>query len=378
MRPILAIIAAALVLQPPDKPPPHEDAASSVPYAVETVAENLEVPWDIVFVSADRMLFTERPGRVRLYENGKLHPEPYYTVPNVHVRRGGEIGLMGICLHPDYATSKFVYLSFGHTSGDVRVVRYKDTGENLVEDKIIIDGIPASVNHAGCAIGFGPDKKLYITTGEMFRKELAQDMMSLGGKTLRLNDDGSVPDDNPFLDRKEGALPEIWSLGHRNAQGMDWQPSTGLMFQSEHGPSGEAGRDGDEVNIVEAGKNYGWPIIHHKQTREGYESPLVEWTPAVAPASGTFYRGDKFPAWQGNFLVGALGGLRGDPTPGIIRIVLNGRKYVSQEFLVTTYGRIRAVEVGPDGYIYFSTSNRDGRARPAKTDDRIMRLRPRK
>jgi glucose/arabinose dehydrogenase len=159
---------------------------------------------------------------------------------------------------------------------------------------------------------------------------------------------------------------------------MDWQPSTGLMFQSEHGPSGEAGRDGDEVNIVEAGKNYGWPIIHHKQTREGYESPLVEWTPAVAPASGTFYRGDKFPAWQGNFLVGALGGLRGDPTPGIIRIVLNGRKYVSQEFLVTTYGRIRAVEVGPDGYIYFSTSNRDGRARPAKTDDRIMRLRPRK
>jgi glucose/arabinose dehydrogenase len=198
-------------------------------------------------------------------------------------------------------------------------------------------------------------------------------MDSINGKTLRLNDDGTVPQDNPFVDQ-QGARQEIWSLGHRNSQGLAWQPDSGLMFQTEHGPSGFDGPGGgDEVNIVERGKNYGWPVIHHKDAKAGLESPLLEYTPACAPASAMFYNGSAFPQFKGNFFFGCLRGTR------IIRVVLDGRKVVSQEDLLkNTYGRIREMEQGPDGYIYFSTSNRDGRGSPANGDDRIMRLVPAK
>jgi glucose/arabinose dehydrogenase len=196
-------------------------------------------------------------------------------------------------------------------------------------------------------------------------------MDSLAGKTLRLNDDGTVPADNPFVGQ-QNVRPEIWSLGHRNAQGIDWQPGTNLQFQTEHGPSGFDGPGGgDEVNIVERGKNYGWPTIDHTRTRAGLESPLLEYTPAVAPASGMFYRGSAFPQFRGNFFFGCLRGQT------IIRVVLDGRRVVSQERLLEQkYGRIRAMAEGPDGAIYFSTSNRDGRGTPADTDDRILRLVP--
>jgi glucose/arabinose dehydrogenase len=170
---------------------------------------------------------------------------------------------------------------------------------------------------------------------------------------------------------QQGVRPEIWSLGHRNAQGLDWQPGSNLMFQTEHGPSGFDGPGGgDEVNIVEKGKNYGWPIIHHTQAREGLESPLLEYTPACAPASGMFYRGSSFPKFKGNFFFGCLRGER------LIRVELDGRKVLGQEDVVKDYGRIRDVAEGPDGYLYFSTSNRDGRGKPAEDDDRIMRLVP--
>jgi glucose/arabinose dehydrogenase len=198
--------------------------------------------------------------------------------------------------------------------------------------------------------------------------------MSLAGKTLRLNDDGTVPADNPFVGNA-GFRPEIFSTGHRNAQGLAWQPGTGLMFQTEHGPSGFEGRGGgaDEVNIVERGKNYGWPTIWGMRSRQGMETPLLEYTPACAPASGMFYNGDAFPGFKGNFFFGCLRGQR------IIRVVLDGRKVVSQENLLSgTYGRIREMAEGPEGYIYFSISNRDGRGAPAKDDDRIMRLVPEK
>ncbi len=187
-----------------------------------------------------------------------------------------------------------------------------------------------------------------------------QRLDSLGGKTLRLNDDGTVPSDNPFVGQQD-SRPEIWTFGHRNAQGLDWQPDSNLMFQTEHGPSGFDGPGGgDEVNIVEKGKNYGWPMIHHKDSRAGLESPLLEYTPAVAPASGTFYRGAAFPQFRGNFF---FGNLRGQT---LIRVVLDGRRVVSQERLLEKqYGRIRDVAEGPDGAIYFSTSNRDGRGSPA-------------
>jgi glucose/arabinose dehydrogenase len=186
-----------------------------------------------------------------------------------------------------------------------------------------------------------------------------------------VNDDGSVPEDNPFVGQSE-ARSEIWSLGHRNAQGLDFQPGTGLMFQTEHGPSGNDGPGGgDEVNIVKKGGNYGWPIIHHRQGRQGLESPLLEYTPAVAPASGMFYSGKTLPDFNGNFFFGCL---RGET---IIRVVLDGSNVVRQERLFAgQYGRIREVAQGPDGAIYFSTSNRDGRGSPAANDDRIMRIVP--
>jgi glucose/arabinose dehydrogenase len=236
---------------------------------------------------------------------------------------------------------------------------------------LIIENIPAAQFHAGCRLRFGPDGKLYITTGDATEPDTAQKLDSLGGKILRLNDDGTVPSDNPYVGQKD-ARPEIWTYGHRNPQGLDWQPGTNVLFETEHGPSGgDAPGGGDEVNIIEKGKNYGWPVIHHRDARAGLESPLLEYTPAVAPASGMFYRGSGFPQFRGNFF---FGNLRGQT---IIRVVLDGRRVVSQErMLERQYGRIRDVAEGPDGAIYFSTSNRDGRGSPTDDDDRILRLVP--
>jgi glucose/arabinose dehydrogenase len=253
----------------------------------------------------------------------------------------------------------------------VRVVRFREMGTALADRRVIIEGIPAAQYHAGTRLRFGPDGKLYVTTGDAAQRQLAQQLDSLAGKTLRLDDDGTVPPDNPFVNQ-QGARPEIWSYGHRNAQGLDFQPGSGLMFQTEHGPSGFDGPGGgDEVNFVERGKNYGWPLAHHRETRAGTEPPLLEYTPALAPASGMFYNGPAFPQFRGNFF---FGNLRGEC---LVRVVLDGRRVVSQERLLEKqYGRIRDLAEGPDGAIYFSTSNRDGRGNAAKDDDRILRLVP--
>lgn len=340
-------------------------------FRVETVAENLEVPWAIDFLPNGNMLFTERPGRVRMIENGKLLPEPIYTVADVEA--SGESGLMDITVHPDFEQNNFVYLAYAYDRNGKfdRVVRYKFDGKSLTEPQTIVENVPAAQYHAGMRSDFGSDGKLYITTGDATEKRLAQDLSSLAGKTLRLNDDGTIPQDNPFVNQQE-ARPEIWSYGHRNAQGIAWQPGTNLQFQTEHGPSGFDGPGGgDEVNIVEAGNNYGWAEIHHNQTKPGMESPLLEYTPAVAPASAMFYTGSAFPDFKGDFFFGNLRGQR------IIRVELDGRKVVGQEDLLKgDYGRIREITEGPDGAIYFTTSNRDGRGSPAPSDDRILRLVP--
>lgn len=340
-------------------------------FKVETVIPNLEVVWSIVWTPDGRMLFTERPGRVRVYENGKLRPEPLFVVPDVEPR--GESGLMSIALHPQFASNHLLYLSYAYNANgqQVRVVRYRETPGGFVDRKVIIEGIPAAQFHAGCRLRFGPDGKLYITTGDATDRELAQQLNSLAGKTLRMNDDGTVPSDNPFVGQSN-ARPEIWTYGNRNGQGIDFQPGTNLLWETEHGPSGFDGPGGgDEVNILERGKNYGWPVIHHRATHAGMESPILEYTPACAPGSGMFYRGSMFSQFKGNFFFGCLRGER------IIRVATNGRQVVSQENLLEgKYGRIRDVAEGPDGYIYFSTSNRDGRGAPARDDDRILRLVP--
>lgn len=346
-------------------------SGNPVKFRVETVASGMQVPWAFAWLPDGRMLVTERPGRVRIIEKGQLRAEPVFTVPDVEP--SSESGLMDISLHPDFASNGFVYLAYAYNQDGkrVKVVRYKIAGDKFTEPKVILEGVPGAPNHAGMRCDFGPDGKLYISAGDSTDWELAQNMDSLAGKILRVNDDGTIPPDNPFLNQKN-VRPEIWATGVRNPQGLAWQPGSNLLFETEHGPSGFDGPGGgDEANIIEKGKNYGWPVIHHKETKEGMEAPLLEYTPAVAPASAMFYKGSVFPDFKGNFF---FGNLRGET---IIRVILNGRNVVAQERLLEDkLGRIREVAEGPDGFIYFSTSNRDGRGSAADTDDRVMRMVP--
>ncbi|HEX9613861.1 MAG TPA: PQQ-dependent sugar dehydrogenase [Bacteroidota bacterium] len=338
-------------------------------FRVEKVLGNLEVPWSIVFGPDGEMYFTERPGYLKLLPKGAKEAKLIAEVEEVV--HAGEGGLMGLALHPDFNQNGLVYLSYTYRfkgGFSNQVVRYRLQNGKLTERVTIVRNLPGSSVHDGCRIRFGPDRKLYITAGDAADRKIAQDPSSLGGKILRVNDDGSVPGDNPDKNSP------IYALGFRNPQGIDWHPENGLLFETEHGPSGFDGPGGgDEVNIIEKGENYGWPVIHHKQTKEGYVSPLLEYTPAVAPASGIFYSGGAFPAFRNNFFFGCLRGTR------IQRVVLrnsNAREVEREEsLLLEEYGRIREVAQGPDGYIYFSTSN-TSRGNPTPDDDRILRIVP--
>ena len=376
MRGRAASIALALAMAAPACASPAPEPSptgtfrtkSGATLRVETFVSGLEVPWSLAFTSPTRLLVTERPGRVRVVENGVLRPKPLAVIADVEA--GGESGLMGMTLAPDYARSRHVFLAYAYDAArgsEVRVVRYRDDGDALSDRTLIFEKIPAARNHAGCRVRFGPDGKLYVTTGDATDREIAQDPKSLGGKTLRLNPDGTIPGDNPFPGSP------VYSLGHRNAQGLDWEPRSGLQFQTEHGPSGFDGPGGgDEVNIVEAGKNYGWPIVHHRESRAGLVSPLLEYTPAVAPAGASFSRGELLRSFQGDFFFATLRGeklIRVRPDPA------NPRRVAETEDLLTgVYGRLRDVVSGPDGALYVATSNRDGRGNPRAGDDRVLRV----
>ncbi|MBL8006401.1 MAG: PQQ-dependent sugar dehydrogenase [Ignavibacteria bacterium] len=340
----------------------------SAEYITESVADNLYVPWSIIFTDKDRLLFTERNGKLRVIENGKLNSEPLKAFDEVS--SNGEEGLMGLAADPSYPENKFIYISYAYLDKEdmkVKVVRCTDNGNSLSDEKIIIDNLPAERYHAGCRLKFGPDGKLYVTTGDAGERELAQDINTLYGKILRINPDGTVPSDNPFKNNP------VWSYGHRNPQGIDWYPGTDILYSTEHGPSGFDGPGGgDEVNVIVKGGNYGWPEVSHKESREGMISPVLEFTPAVAPASGMFYKSDLLPQFRNNFFFGCLRG------SGIMRVVVdsnNPLKIISFEKMFSDkYGRIREITESPEGEIYFSTSNRDGRGKVRDGDDKIYRI----
>jgi aldose sugar dehydrogenase len=345
-----------------------KEKISDKTYEVKLVAENLYVPWSIVFTDPGRMLVTERNGKLRVIQDGKLLDTPLKIFDDVSSK--GEEGLMGLVPDPDYKNNKYIYLSYAYDNGErltVKVVRFKDNGSSLSDEKLIIDNLPAERYHAGCRLRFGPDGKLYVTTGDAGERQLAQDVNSLYGKILRLNPDGTIPADNPFPNNP------VWSYGHRNSQGIDWYPGTDILYSTEHGPSGFDGPGGgDEVNIIIKGGNYGWPVVSHRESKEGMISPVLEFTPAIAPASGMFYRSDSIPEFKNNFFFGCLRG------SGIMRVVMDDKhpdKIISNEMLDDIdYGRIREITEGPDGAIYFSTSNMDGRGTVREGDDKIYKI----
>lgn len=343
---------------------------------VEPWVENLEIPWSLIFLPDGRALVSERPGRIRIIKGGKLQ-EAAYAKLDVH--HSGEGGLMGLALHPEFPKKPFIYAMHTYKKGDDiynRVIRLKDDGDNGIFDKVIIERIPDGRFHNGGRIAFGPDGMLYITAGETFSAELAQDLNSLGGKILRVTPEGDIPADNPFKNSP------IYSYGHRNPQGLAWDTATGEMFESEHGPSGEyLQRANDEINIIQKGGNYGWPEAIGAPGKKPYADPLIVWKKATPPSGITFCKGTKLAHFKGDLFVATLG------SEALIRIRIkreNNKYTVSRierwfagEDKDSRYGRIRDVAEGPDGSLYFLTNNRDGRGRVREGDDHIYRILPR-
>jgi glucose/arabinose dehydrogenase len=334
-------------------------------YDIINVVTNLDTPWSLAFSKNGILFFTERPGYVKAFYNNTLIN---LKVENLNVKEIGEGGLLGIALDPNFPNSPYIYLYYTYEEGKLwnRVVRYKFENWSLVDQKILIDKIPAATLHNGGRIKFGPDGKLYITTGDATQRDLAQDINSLAGKILRINPDGSIPEDNPFPN-----LP-IYSYGHRNPQGIDWFDN--LMFSSEHGPSGELGYAHDEINFIIKGANYGWPIVVGISNDKKFKDPILDTGEETwAPSGISFYKGNIYPELKNKLLVATLRGkhLR------IIEIDFKEIKVINHYAILSNMlGRIRDVVEGPDGYIYIATSNKDGRGIPALDDDRIVKLIP--
>jgi glucose/arabinose dehydrogenase len=348
-------------IPPSDQPP--------VNYKIQEIASNLFVPWSIVFTGNNRFLVSERNGNIRVVENNSIVQTP---LGKLDVSQSGEEGLMGLAADPDYTSTGRIFACLVAESDDAlegKVISFIDKDNKISEITTLIDKIPAAQYHAGCRLIFIPDKTLLITTGEATNKNLAQDTTSLGGKILRINRDGSIPSDNPFPNSP------IWTYGHRNPQGLAYDTIHNILWETEHGPSifdGPAG--GDEINIITKGENYGWPIIYHKQKQNGLISPLLEFTPAVAPSGMLYYTGTVFPQFTNKLLFAALKG------EGLYLLSTdrNNPKIIKafEKLKDISVGRLREVIQAPDGTIYFTTSNRDARGTVRSNDDKIYQLVP--
>jgi len=349
-------------------------------YRVVTVVDGLVQPWTLAFLPTGDMLITERPGRLRIVREGRLLPQPVEGVPPVvHSSQGG---LLEVMLHPNFASNRFLYLTYSKPIGDGRqsttaLVRGRFENDRLTGVQQLFESISQGRGHFGGKIAFDKSDYLFLTLGDRqvppqgnLEAHPAQDLSNHHGKMIRLHDDGRVPADNPFVNRSD-ARPEIWSYGHRNVQGLAIHPETGEVWTNEHGPQG-----GDELNRLQPGRNYGWPVIgfgvnyrtglaiHAGTHREGMEQPVHMWVPSIGISGLMIYTGDRFPGWRGNLFVGGMVGQQ------LARLTLRDQRLVNEETLAQQLGRIRDVRQGPDGLIYLVTDDEDSKPTP------ILRLEP--
>jgi glucose/arabinose dehydrogenase len=366
---LLAVVLATQGMQtacPKDSPTTPQTGETfttrdGVRFRVETVLTGLEVPWSLNFAPDGRLFVTERPGRVRIAALGGAS-ELALSLEGVFAQ--GEAGLLGLALDPEFAQNHFVYLYYSASvpgGGVNRVVRYREVNSRLGERLVLLDNIPAAQIHDGGRLRFGPDGLLYASAGDAADANNAQDVASLAGKILRLNRDGTTPRDNRFSS-------PVFTYGHRNPQGFDWHPTSGEIWESEHGNNGN-----DEVNAIRTGLNFGWPRIEGASTMSGMEAPITFFSPSIAPSGASFYRGQRVPQFVNNFFVATLRGMH------LLRLTVDpsARRVTAQERLLEgTFGRLRDVVSGPDGYLYFCTNNRDGRGNPMSGDDRVLRIVP--
>jgi glucose/arabinose dehydrogenase len=354
-------------------------------FRMEIVARNLETPWGLAFLPDGRLLITERPGRLRIAQNGTLLPEPVKGTPKVWEKQDG--GLLDVEVHPQYARNGWIYLSYAETLPGYSapsppdppsmtvIVRGKINKDNEWVEQQVLFRAPAAIYnssnaHYGSRFIFDKDNHLFFSLGEKQQMLDAQDLAKPIGKIHRVNDDGTVPADNPFA-KQPGALPTIWSYGHRNPQGLAWDPVTGKLWESEHGPNG-----GDEINIIEPGHNYGWGVTTMgvqagitKRSEPGMDDPIVYYTPTLAPSGITFYAGSAYPDWKNNLFVSGLAGQQ------LRRLETSGGKVVHQEVVFNQFGRVHDVIVGPDGLLYV-TLQLPGQVLSQSTPGMVARLVP--
>jgi glucose/arabinose dehydrogenase len=355
----------------PLPPLPQVFETADLKIRVEKVADGLANPWSLAWLPNGDLLITERPGRLRVVRGGALDPEPIAGVPTVRVTALG--GLLDVLLHPNFAQNQVLYLTYTKggegTSATTALARARLDGKSLrdVEEIFVAENWSNSPTNFGGRMVFDRDGKLYLAVGERQEQERAQNTMLHGGKVLRLNEDGTAPADNPFAGR-EGYLPEIYSIGHRSPQGLAVHPATGELWENEHGPLG-----GDEINIVRAGLNYGWPLVTYGKNydgtpvsdataRDGYEPPFMFWVPSIAVSGMSFYTGDRLAPWKGNAFVGSMMEGRTRATGHVQRITFaeNGAAIQREPILAQLRQRIRDVRPGPDGLLYVLTDENPG------------------